>query len=105
MNALLIIAENLSCNYKALSILAQPVLTLLVPVLFNKLTNSQSMDVRFLSFKIYTDIMTQYISDENLYSKTKSGEPDQIPSGKGEQSTQQYLQQQSISRLIDTTIS
>ena len=58
MNALLIIAENLSCNYKALSILAQPVLTLLVPVLFNKLTNSQSMDVRFLSFKIYTDIMT-----------------------------------------------
>jgi len=58
MNALLIIAENLSCNYKALTILAQPVLTLLVPVLFNKLTNSQSMDVRFLSFKIYTDIMT-----------------------------------------------
>jgi hypothetical protein len=58
MNALLIISENLSSNYKALAILAQPVLSLLVPVLFNKLTNSQSMDVRFLSFKIYTDIMT-----------------------------------------------
>ena len=66
MNALLIISENLSSNYKALAILAQPVLSLLVPVLFNKLTNSHSMDVRFLSFKIYTDIMTQYISDPNF---------------------------------------
>lgn len=103
MNALLIIAENLSCNYKALTILAQPVLTLLVPVLFNKLTNSQSMDVRFLSFKIYTDIMTQYISDVNLNSKLS--EKDQGLSGKAEQSANQYLQVQSVSRLIDTTIS
>jgi len=58
MNALLIIAENLSCNFKALVILAQPILTLLAPVLFDKLTNSQSDDIKFLSFKIYTDIMT-----------------------------------------------
>ena len=68
MNALLIIAENLSCNFKALVILAQPILTLLVPVLFDKLTNSQSDDIKFMSFKIYTDIMTQYISDEQAYN-------------------------------------
>lgn len=68
MNALLIIAENLSCNFKALVILAEPILTLLVPVLFDKLTNTESDDIKFMSFKIYTDIMTQYISDEQVYN-------------------------------------
>ena len=58
MNALLIICENLSLNYKALSILIEPVIKLLIPVLFNKLNNTTSLDVKFLSFKIYTDIMT-----------------------------------------------
>jgi hypothetical protein len=40
MNALLIIAENLAVSYKAMVILAQPILSFLVPVLFDKLTNS-----------------------------------------------------------------
>ena len=61
MNALLIMSENLSSNYKVLQILVQPILTLLIPVLFDKLTNSTSDDIKFLSFKIFTDIMTQYI--------------------------------------------
>lgn len=68
MNALLIMSENLSSNYKVLQILVQPVLTLLVPVLFDKLTNSKSDDIKFLSFKIFTDIMTQYIADESVYN-------------------------------------
>jgi hypothetical protein len=68
LNALLIMAENLSSNFKVLGILAQPILTLLVPVLIDKLTNSQSEDIRFMSFKIYTDIMTQFIAEESFYS-------------------------------------
>lgn len=64
LNALLILSETLSTNYKGLVILSQPILTMLVPVLFNKFTNSESNEIRFLSFKIYTDIMCQYISDE-----------------------------------------
>ena len=57
MNALLIMAENLSANFKILCILAQPILTLLAPVLLDKLQNSKSEDIRFMSFKIYSDIM------------------------------------------------
>ena len=68
MNALLIMSENLSSNYKVLQILVQPILTLLIPVLFDKLTNSTSDDIKFLSFKIFTDIMTQYIQDESIYN-------------------------------------
>ena len=58
LSALLIMAENLSSNFKVLCILAQPILTLLLPVLIDKLCNSNSEDIRFMSFKIYTDIMT-----------------------------------------------
>jgi hypothetical protein len=58
LSALLIMAENLSSNFKVLQIFAHPVLTLLAPVLIDKLTNSKSEDIRFMSFKIYTDIMT-----------------------------------------------
>lgn len=68
MNALLIMSENLISNYKVLQILVQPILTLLVPVLLDKLTNSKSDDIKFLSFKIFTDIMTQYIADESIYN-------------------------------------
>jgi hypothetical protein len=36
-------------------------------VLFDKLTNSKSEDIKFLTFKIYTDFLTQYIQDDALY--------------------------------------
>lgn len=64
MQALLLICENISCNQKALTILSQPILTLLIPVLFHKLANSQSEDIKFLSFKIYSDMMSQFLADE-----------------------------------------
>ena len=60
-------AENLSANFKILGILAQPILTLLAPVLLDKLQNSKSEDIRFMSFKIYSDIMAQYIAEESIY--------------------------------------
>ena len=67
LNSILIFTEKLSCNQKGLKILAQPILSLLVPILFDKLNNTQSMDIKMLSFKIYTDIMTQYITDPQQY--------------------------------------
>jgi len=45
-------------NYRALVILSEPVMSVLIPVLFHKVHHSQMEDIKFLSFKIYTDIMT-----------------------------------------------
>jgi len=58
ITALLMICETMACNYKVLQILVQPTMSLLLPVLFHKLQHSSSPDVKFLSFKIYTDILS-----------------------------------------------
>jgi hypothetical protein len=63
LRALLIICENLSVNQRALSILVQPIVSLLVPVLFHKLEHCTGADVKFLSFKIYSDIITHYMTE------------------------------------------
>lgn len=63
LKAILIICENLILNPRALSILVQPVVSLLVPVLFHKLSNSTEADIKILSFKIYADIMQHLIQD------------------------------------------
>lgn len=63
MKAILIICENLILNPRALSILVQPVVSLLLPVLFHKLSNSTQPDTKILSFKIYADIMQHLIQD------------------------------------------
>jgi len=73
------------------------VLTLLVPVLFDKLTNSKSEDIKFLSFKIFTDIMTQYIADESIYNVPLSPQSNQS----------QFIGRQSsevIKRIIENQI-
>lgn len=54
--ALLLICENLTCNYKTLQILIQPVLSVLVPVLFKKL-ESESLEIKVMAFKVYTDVL------------------------------------------------
>jgi len=59
--------ENLSANYRILEILAKPILTYLVPVLLNKISNSDDESIKYLSFKIFTDIMLQYINDPQIY--------------------------------------
>ena len=67
VNALLIFAENLSLNPTILTILAEPILALLIPVLFNKLTNSKSLDTKSVAFKIYTDIMARYLGSDATF--------------------------------------
>ena len=67
VNSLLIFAENLSLNPTILAILAEPILALLIPVLFNKLTNSTSLDTKSVAFKIYTDIMARYLGNDATF--------------------------------------
>ena len=61
VNALLLICENMCINYRALVILGEPIMNCLIPVLFHKVQNCENGDMKFLSFKIYTDIITQYV--------------------------------------------
>jgi len=44
-----------------------PILSLMLPVLLQK-TKSDSADIRFLSLKIFTDIVIQYINDDSVYN-------------------------------------
>ncbi len=47
--------------------MSEPILTFLLPVLLSKI-KSESADIRFLSLKIFTDIITQYLNDDSIYS-------------------------------------
>lgn len=71
MNSLLQFIENLVVNPIILQILAQPILQLLIPVLFNKLTNTVSNEIKSLSFKIYSDMMTLFIQNEKIFKVNK----------------------------------
>jgi len=71
INALLLIAESLSSNTKVLLAMAEPILTYLMPTLLSKM-KSESTDIRFLSLKIFTDIMIQYLHDEGIYDSPVS---------------------------------
>ena len=53
---------------------------ILMPVLLSKI-KSESADIRFLSLKIFTDIITSYLSDETIYN-AKSLEDDSNPTTK-----------------------
>lgn len=46
--------------------MSDSILTLMLPVLLQK-TKSDSADIRFLSLKIFTDIVIQYINDDSIY--------------------------------------
>lgn len=50
-----------------LQILAVPIQQQLMPVLLDKLTNTESDEIRTLCFKIYTDIMVQLLANENVF--------------------------------------
>ena len=47
--------------------MAEPILALLVPVLFHKVTNSASLDTKSVAFKIYTDIMARYLGNDATF--------------------------------------
>lgn len=50
----------------------EPILTFMLPVLLSKI-KSDSADIRFLSLKIFTDIIIQYVHDDTIYD-LKGGE-------------------------------
>jgi hypothetical protein len=52
-----------------------PILTMMLPVLLQK-TKSESADIRFLSLKIFTDILIQYLNDDSIYDVREGGEAD-----------------------------
>jgi len=44
----------------------EPILNFMLKVLLSKI-NSKSADIRFLSLKIFTDIIIQYLNDDTIY--------------------------------------
>ena len=44
----------------------EPILNFMLKVLLSK-TKSESADIRFLSLKIFTDIIIQYLNDDSIY--------------------------------------
>ena len=67
LNALLLIVENMSSQQKVLLQMSESVVSVMLPVLLVK-TKSESADIRFLSLKIFTDIIIQYINDDSIYN-------------------------------------
>lgn len=65
------IIECLSSIRKALVEAHEPILQHLFPRLLNNL-NNYSTNFRFLSLKIFADIVTQFLSDETIYDITGS---------------------------------
>lgn len=66
LHALLLINENLSSNQKILLQMNEPILNYMLKVLLAKI-KSESADIRFLSLKIFTDIIIQYLNDDSIY--------------------------------------
>jgi hypothetical protein len=62
----------MSSNQKILLQMNEPILTFMLPVLLSKI-KSDSADIRFLSLKIFTDIIIQYVHDDTIYD-LKGGE-------------------------------
>ena len=46
--------------------MSEGVLNYMLPVLLSKI-KSDSADIRFLSLKIFTDIIIQYLNDDGIY--------------------------------------
>lgn len=63
---MLLITESMSSNTKMLLQTSEPILTYMLPVLLSKI-KSDSADIRFLSLKVFTDIIIQYLHDDSVY--------------------------------------
>jgi hypothetical protein len=90
LNALLLIVESISSNQKLLLQLAEPIITLILPVLLQKTRGESASgfitaDIRFLSLKIFTDIVSQYLNDDTVYDPAKDNES--ISSGQSDPTT------------------
>lgn len=65
--ALYLIAESLAKHNKLLITHNKDIIETLLPVLVKKI-ESPSADIRFLSLKLFTDYITQYLCDEKIYN-------------------------------------
>jgi hypothetical protein len=72
MNALLATLENISGNQKVLFSYSVPIIRYILPVLLNKF-KSESNDVKFLSLKIFSDIIMQYVVDDTVFDLENLG--------------------------------
>jgi len=66
INALLAVFENITGNHKVLFNSALPIIWYVLPILLRKF-RSDSNDVKFMSLKIYSDIMIQYLGDDTIF--------------------------------------
>ena len=66
INILLAIIENITGNHKILLNYALPIIKYVLPVLQSKF-QSESNDVKFMSLKIFTDIMNQFLQEQNIF--------------------------------------
>lgn len=66
-------AESIAKHNKLLITQYQVIIQYLLPALIKKI-ESESADTRFLSLKIFTDYISQYLSDEKIYSVDESND-------------------------------
>jgi hypothetical protein len=65
--ALFLIAEAIAKHNKILITNHKDIIENLLPVLISKIESS-SADVRFLSLKLFTDYITQYLCEDKIYN-------------------------------------
>lgn len=77
LKALLLIVEGVVANQKILLSMSDTFTTIMLPVLLQKARgssssgNGASADIRFLSLKIFTDIVVQFLNDDSIYDPSK----------------------------------
>ena len=74
--ALYLIAESLAKHNKLLITHHKDVIDNLLPVLVKKI-DSPSADIRFLSLKLFTDYITQYLCEDKIYNSEENNDTTQ----------------------------
>jgi len=69
------IVEQISSNQKLLLQLSEPLISLILPLLLQKTRGGGDLaDIRFLSLKIFTDLVIQMLNDEQVYDPQRDTE-------------------------------
>lgn len=74
--AIFLNVEAIAKHNKLLIANHKDIIESLLPVLIKKI-DSSSADIRFLSLKLFTDYITQYLTDDKIYSSEDSNETTQ----------------------------
>ena len=74
--SLFLLAESIAKHNKVLVTQNKEIIESLLPVLIQKI-ESDSADVRFLSLKLFTDYITQYLCEEKIYNSDENNETTQ----------------------------